>query len=148
MKAIPELVTNLPYHSKFNAEILKVEIGGVAIYRPFGEFLRAKSYYHLYDAKGQRQAYFLPLATMNFVGLDLTTSDRFSSCCDLEGKRVTSHLESNIVERHSYSGSGMMVCAGISLRGYLDFHVFNRGVEIVKNIEMSEREREKSLINI
>ncbi|GFW04453.1 hypothetical protein TNCV_878221 [Trichonephila clavipes] len=26
---------------------------------------------------GQRQAYFYPFAMMNFVGLDLTTSDRF-----------------------------------------------------------------------
>ncbi|PRD32985.1 UNVERIFIED_CONTAM: hypothetical protein NCL1_18804 [Trichonephila clavipes] len=32
--------------------------GGVAIYRPFGEFHRAKSYCHLYGAQGQRQAYF------------------------------------------------------------------------------------------
>ncbi|GFT73414.1 hypothetical protein TNCV_150191 [Trichonephila clavipes] len=34
--------------------------GRVAIYRPFGEFLRAKSYCHLYGAQGlcQLQAYF------------------------------------------------------------------------------------------
>ncbi|GFX39879.1 hypothetical protein TNCV_2646421 [Trichonephila clavipes] len=31
--------------------------GGVAIYRPFEEFYRAKSYCHLYGAQGQRQAY-------------------------------------------------------------------------------------------
>ncbi|GFY14377.1 hypothetical protein TNCV_1021421 [Trichonephila clavipes] len=62
---------------KFHAEIVEEEIGGVAIYRPFGEFRRAQSYCHLYGAQGQRQAYFLPLATMNFVGLDLTTSDRW-----------------------------------------------------------------------
>ncbi|GFW16337.1 hypothetical protein TNCV_4265021 [Trichonephila clavipes] len=31
--------------------------GGVAIYRPFGEFRRAKSYCHLYGAQGQQQAY-------------------------------------------------------------------------------------------
>ncbi|GFX95637.1 hypothetical protein TNCV_4885631 [Trichonephila clavipes] len=31
--------------------------GGVAIYRPFGEFRRFKSYCHLYGAQGQRQAY-------------------------------------------------------------------------------------------
>ncbi|GFW24218.1 hypothetical protein TNCV_1847771 [Trichonephila clavipes] len=42
----------------FNAEIVEVEIGGVTIYRPFGEFRRAKSYCHLYGAQGQRQAYF------------------------------------------------------------------------------------------
>ncbi|GFT79477.1 uncharacterized protein TNCV_604711 [Trichonephila clavipes] len=37
-----------------------VEIGGVAIHRPFGEFCRANSYCHLYGAQGldQRQAYF------------------------------------------------------------------------------------------
>ncbi|GFT33813.1 hypothetical protein TNCV_4383211 [Trichonephila clavipes] len=32
------------------------DIGGVAIYRPFGDFRRAKSYCHLYGAQGQRQA--------------------------------------------------------------------------------------------
>ncbi|GFT88852.1 hypothetical protein TNCV_906661 [Trichonephila clavipes] len=43
---------------KIHAEIVEVEIGGVAIYRPFGESHRAKSYCHLYGAQGQRQAYF------------------------------------------------------------------------------------------
>ncbi|GFV17781.1 hypothetical protein TNCV_989921 [Trichonephila clavipes] len=33
--------------------------GRVAIYRPFGEFRRAKSHCHLYGAQGQRQVYFL-----------------------------------------------------------------------------------------
>ncbi|GFV19678.1 hypothetical protein TNCV_479041 [Trichonephila clavipes] len=33
--------------------------GRVAIYRPFGEFRRAKSYCHLYGAQSQRQAYLL-----------------------------------------------------------------------------------------
>ncbi|GFW88057.1 DUF4817 domain-containing protein [Trichonephila clavipes] len=61
----------------FHAEIVVVKIGGVTIYRTFGEFRRAKSYCHLYGAQGQQQAYFLPLATMNFVRLDLTTSDRW-----------------------------------------------------------------------
>ncbi|GFV88360.1 hypothetical protein TNCV_1241731 [Trichonephila clavipes] len=37
---------------QFHAEIIEVEIGGVAIYRPFGEFRRAKSYCHLYGAQG------------------------------------------------------------------------------------------------
>ncbi|GFU06772.1 uncharacterized protein TNCV_4353361 [Trichonephila clavipes] len=41
---------------QFRAKI--VEIGGVAIHRPFGEFHRANSYCHLYGAQGQRQAYF------------------------------------------------------------------------------------------
>ncbi|GFV04623.1 uncharacterized protein LOC103524116 [Trichonephila clavipes] len=35
----------------FHAEIVEVEIGGVAIYRPFGEFRRAKLYCHLYVAQ-------------------------------------------------------------------------------------------------
>ncbi|GFX25048.1 hypothetical protein TNCV_4260151 [Trichonephila clavipes] len=35
--------------------------GRVAIYRPFGEFHRAKSYCHLYGAQGQRQANLLPM---------------------------------------------------------------------------------------
>ncbi|GFU70611.1 hypothetical protein TNCV_2971711 [Trichonephila clavipes] len=35
--------------------------GRVAIYRPFEEFRRAKSYCHLYGAQGQRQAYLLPM---------------------------------------------------------------------------------------
>ncbi|GFU79171.1 uncharacterized protein TNCV_2136941 [Trichonephila clavipes] len=35
--------------------------GRVAIYRPFGEFRRAKSYCHLYGAQSQRQAYFLSM---------------------------------------------------------------------------------------
>ncbi|GFX94791.1 uncharacterized protein TNCV_2378641 [Trichonephila clavipes] len=65
-----------PFPSVY-AEIVEVEIGGVAIYRPFVEFHRAESYCHLYGAQGQRRAYFLPLATMNFVGLDLTSSDRW-----------------------------------------------------------------------
>ncbi|GFX93514.1 uncharacterized protein TNCV_1094541 [Trichonephila clavipes] len=43
---------------QFHAKIVEVEIGGVAIYRPFGEFCRANSYCHLYGAQGQRKAYF------------------------------------------------------------------------------------------
>ncbi|GFU57036.1 hypothetical protein TNCV_1779041 [Trichonephila clavipes] len=38
----------------FNAEIVELEIGGIHIYRPFGEFHRAKSYCHLYGTQGQR----------------------------------------------------------------------------------------------
>ncbi|GFY35438.1 hypothetical protein TNCV_195311 [Trichonephila clavipes] len=60
----------------FHAEIVELEIGGVAIYRPFGEFRRANSYCHLYGVQGQRLAYSYPLAAMNPVVLDLTTSDR------------------------------------------------------------------------
>ncbi|GFV58009.1 uncharacterized protein TNCV_2573051 [Trichonephila clavipes] len=62
---------------QFHAEIVEVEICRVAMYRPFGQFRRAKSYCHLYGAQGQRQAYFYPLAAMNFEGLDLTTSGRW-----------------------------------------------------------------------
>ncbi|GFY33859.1 uncharacterized protein TNCV_4595681 [Trichonephila clavipes] len=45
---------------QFHGKIVEVEIGGGGIYRPFGEFLRAKSYCHLYGAQGigKRQAYF------------------------------------------------------------------------------------------
>ncbi|GFT45931.1 hypothetical protein TNCV_2250691 [Trichonephila clavipes] len=61
--------------------------GGVAIHRPFGEFRRAKSYCHLYGAQGQRQAYLLPHATMNFVGLDLTTLDRKGRPSSFQAKK-------------------------------------------------------------
>ncbi|GFS55065.1 uncharacterized protein TNCV_2441441 [Trichonephila clavipes] len=54
------------YCAEFHGVIVEVEIVGVAIYRLFGEFRRAKSYCHLYGAQGQRQAYLLPHATMNF----------------------------------------------------------------------------------
>ncbi|GFW05794.1 uncharacterized protein TNCV_602661 [Trichonephila clavipes] len=49
---------------QFHPKIMEVEIGGVAIYRPFEEFRRANSYCHLYGAQGlsQRQTYFQPLA--------------------------------------------------------------------------------------
>ncbi|GFU75055.1 hypothetical protein TNCV_3753061 [Trichonephila clavipes] len=51
--------------------------GRVAIYRPFGEFHRAKI--TLSPVWGSRPTTGVPLAhaTMNFVGLDLTTSDRW-----------------------------------------------------------------------
>ncbi|GFX16266.1 hypothetical protein TNCV_4705201 [Trichonephila clavipes] len=39
-------------NAKFHAKIVEVEIGGVAIYPPFGEFRRANSYCHLYGAQG------------------------------------------------------------------------------------------------
>ncbi|GFY10977.1 hypothetical protein TNCV_1124981 [Trichonephila clavipes] len=56
---------------------------GVALYRPFEEFSRAKSYCHLYGAQRQRQGYFLSHVTINFVGLDLTTSDRISDSIEI-----------------------------------------------------------------
>ncbi|GFS80830.1 uncharacterized protein TNCV_1334571 [Trichonephila clavipes] len=45
---------------QFHGKIAEVEVGGGAIYRPFGDFLRAKTYCHLYGAQGlgQRQVYF------------------------------------------------------------------------------------------
>ncbi|GFX17799.1 uncharacterized protein TNCV_2292481 [Trichonephila clavipes] len=45
---------------QFHGKIGEGEIGGGAIYCSFGEFLRAKSYCHLYGAQdlGKRQAYF------------------------------------------------------------------------------------------
>ncbi|GFT67135.1 hypothetical protein TNCV_782901 [Trichonephila clavipes] len=51
--------------------------GRVAIYRPFGEFRRAKIV--LSPVWCSRSTTGVPLAhaTMNFVGLDLTTSDRW-----------------------------------------------------------------------
>ncbi|GFT28890.1 uncharacterized protein TNCV_3585851 [Trichonephila clavipes] len=44
----------------FHAKNVEVEIGGVAIYCPFGEFHRANSYCQLYGGQGLRQAYPLP----------------------------------------------------------------------------------------
>ncbi|GFS64728.1 uncharacterized protein TNCV_4685131 [Trichonephila clavipes] len=38
---------------QFHAKIVEMEIDGVAIYRPFGEFRRANSYCHLYGDQGQ-----------------------------------------------------------------------------------------------
>ncbi|GFX35650.1 hypothetical protein TNCV_3175921 [Trichonephila clavipes] len=51
--------------------------GRVTIYRPFGEFRRAKI--ALSPVWCSRPTTSVPLAhaTMNFVGLDLTTSDRW-----------------------------------------------------------------------
>ncbi|GFW62882.1 hypothetical protein TNCV_4452311 [Trichonephila clavipes] len=42
--------------------------GGVAIYRPFGKFRRAKSYCHLYGAQGQRQGVLLAPCHDEFRG--------------------------------------------------------------------------------
>ncbi|GFT11294.1 hypothetical protein TNCV_1143981 [Trichonephila clavipes] len=56
--AFPFFVHSELSRQKFLAEIVEVEIGGVAIYRPFGELLRAKSYCHLHGAQGQRYVYF------------------------------------------------------------------------------------------
>ncbi|GFW92815.1 uncharacterized protein TNCV_1736081 [Trichonephila clavipes] len=40
-----------------HGKIVEVEIGGVAIYCSFGEFRRANSYCHLYDAQGLGQGW-------------------------------------------------------------------------------------------
>ncbi|GFX52543.1 uncharacterized protein TNCV_4325591 [Trichonephila clavipes] len=37
---------------QFPTKIVDVKIGGVALYRPFGEFRRANSYCHLYGDQG------------------------------------------------------------------------------------------------
>ncbi|GFU35865.1 uncharacterized protein TNCV_4029821 [Trichonephila clavipes] len=42
-----------PFQSR--CKIVEVEIGGVAIYRPIGEFRQANSYCHLYGAQGLGQ---------------------------------------------------------------------------------------------
>ncbi|GFW60016.1 hypothetical protein TNCV_4864711 [Trichonephila clavipes] len=59
----PEGLGSMPDATKYppsthgsHAEIVEVEIGDVAIYRPFWEFRRAKSYCRLYGTQGQRQA--------------------------------------------------------------------------------------------
>ncbi|GFV18894.1 hypothetical protein TNCV_4757791 [Trichonephila clavipes] len=61
----PECLCSMPNATKyplstheFHAEIVEVDIGGVAIYHPFGDFRQANSYCHLYGAEGQRQKYF------------------------------------------------------------------------------------------
>ncbi|GFY03087.1 hypothetical protein TNCV_980921 [Trichonephila clavipes] len=51
--------------------------GRVAIYRPFGEFRRAKIALSLVWWSRPTTGVLLAHATMNFVGLDLTTSDRW-----------------------------------------------------------------------
>ncbi|GFS59736.1 hypothetical protein TNCV_4103891 [Trichonephila clavipes] len=59
-----------------HAEVVKVEIGGVAIYRPFGNFAQLNRTVSCMVLKANDRRSSSPLATMNFVGLDLTTSDR------------------------------------------------------------------------
>ncbi|GFU82172.1 hypothetical protein TNCV_4466231 [Trichonephila clavipes] len=51
--------------------------GRVAIYRPFGEFRRAKIALSPVWCSRPTTDVLLAHATMNFVGLDLTTSDRW-----------------------------------------------------------------------
>ncbi|GFW47882.1 hypothetical protein TNCV_2400691 [Trichonephila clavipes] len=58
MGSMPNATKYPPSSHGFHAEIVEVEIDGVAIYHPFKEFHRAKSYCHLYGAQGQRQAFF------------------------------------------------------------------------------------------
>ncbi|GFV15443.1 hypothetical protein TNCV_4834691 [Trichonephila clavipes] len=57
-----------------------------------GRWCRHLSYCHLYGSQGQRQAYLLPHATMDFVGLDLITSDRVlrNSTAKFRGLTVSS----------------------------------------------------------
>ncbi|GFW61026.1 hypothetical protein TNCV_4872361 [Trichonephila clavipes] len=51
----PEFYCSRRVRHLFHAKIVEVEIGGVTIYRPFGEFHRTNSYCHLYGAQGQGQ---------------------------------------------------------------------------------------------
>ncbi|GFT67667.1 hypothetical protein TNCV_3001051 [Trichonephila clavipes] len=51
--------------------------GRVAIYRPFGEFRRAKIVLSPVWCSRPTTGVLLAHATMNFMGLDLTTSDRW-----------------------------------------------------------------------
>ncbi|GFW50112.1 hypothetical protein TNCV_4695301 [Trichonephila clavipes] len=67
--------------------------GRVAIYRPFGELRRAKIV--LSHVWCSRPTTGVPLAhaTMNFVGLDLTTSDRYirrSMCMEWDSTKIPS----------------------------------------------------------
>ncbi|GFW98639.1 uncharacterized protein TNCV_2758181 [Trichonephila clavipes] len=49
VQGVGEYFPPLQSHGK----IVEVEIGGVAIYRPFGEFFRANSYCHMMVLKAQ-----------------------------------------------------------------------------------------------
>ncbi|PRD24516.1 UNVERIFIED_CONTAM: hypothetical protein NCL1_43532 [Trichonephila clavipes] len=74
-----------------------VEIGGVAIYRPFGEFRRANSYCHLYGAQdlGQRRA---PAWKNNCQAID---TSRFIIKCSLKvpsGRRLWFNHQNSIKE--------------------------------------------------
>ncbi|GFV92627.1 hypothetical protein TNCV_1374781 [Trichonephila clavipes] len=53
--SMPDATKYPPSTHGFPAKIVEVEIGGVAIYRLFGEFHRANLYYHLYGAQDQGQ---------------------------------------------------------------------------------------------
>ncbi|GFX32598.1 integrase catalytic domain-containing protein [Trichonephila clavipes] len=116
---MPNATKYPPSTHGFHAKIVEVEIGGVAIYRPFGKFRRANSYCHLYGAQGlgQRQAYFKTLSTMNFVVLILTTSDRADygeslpeiellTGADFYGQLFTgiNKLECGLIACETYSG--------------------------------------------
>ncbi|GFW34404.1 hypothetical protein TNCV_221301 [Trichonephila clavipes] len=66
--SMPDVTKYAPSTHGFNAVIVEVEIGCVAIYHTFGEFRRANSYCHLYDAQGRTTGVLLD--PMNFVELD------------------------------------------------------------------------------
>ncbi|GFY34626.1 hypothetical protein TNCV_1373171 [Trichonephila clavipes] len=89
--SMPDATKYTPSRHGIHAQIVEVEIGGVTLYRLFEEFRRANSYCHLNGA--QDQAYIWPLATMNFVGLDLTKSDsranQNNAHCSLVESRLT-----------------------------------------------------------
>ncbi|GFX95752.1 hypothetical protein TNCV_4886781 [Trichonephila clavipes] len=51
--SMPDATKYPPSTHGFHIYIKEDEIGGVAIYRPFGEFRRGNSCCHLYGAQGQ-----------------------------------------------------------------------------------------------
>ncbi|GFX38594.1 uncharacterized protein TNCV_3475861 [Trichonephila clavipes] len=71
--------------------------GRVAIYRPFGKFRRAKI--ALAPVWCSRPTTGVPLAhaTMNFVGLDLTTSDRWSTTVELSNRHSSCEAVSSSI---------------------------------------------------
>ncbi|GFX58465.1 transposable element Tcb1 transposase [Trichonephila clavipes] len=97
--------------------------GRVAIYRPFGEFCRAKII--LSPVWCSRPTTGVPLAhaTMNFVGLDLTTSDRKTSGVDQifcvawhlasRGRKRAVNWNSNLGLTADYLTSGFITGSGL-----------------------------------
>ncbi|GFX82602.1 hypothetical protein TNCV_1192771 [Trichonephila clavipes] len=85
--SMPNAAKYPPSTHGFPAEIVEVEKGGVAIYRPFGDFRRAKSYCHLYGAQGQTTGVLLAPCHDEFrgpqsdyirqVALETTTTTQF-----------------------------------------------------------------------
>ncbi|GFX42467.1 hypothetical protein TNCV_1520311 [Trichonephila clavipes] len=87
----------------FNAEIVEVEIGGVAIYRPFGNFaeLNRTVTCMVLKANDRRTS-----RTLNFVGLDLTSSDREPESFYVSAQKSRiSRLERSTTESNGLTGT-------------------------------------------